>query len=241
MAWEKSIFLADTHGDLVCPKAVKVVKQFIEDWQPKHRVHLGDVWDFRSLRKGASPEERMEGISYDYSCGMELLDWFRPNFLTMGNHDFRLWRAAQESSNGILADLCAVKAQDTEDELRKMRIKWVPWRVTERLKIGKLTLIHGFLSSMHPAKAHHERFGSCIFGHVHSPSDYEARHIDNGSAHAVGTLAQIDKMTYADAHPAKLGWRQGFAYGMHNTKTGDFKIWQVTKNGSDWISPLGIL
>jgi len=62
-----------------------------------------------------------------------------------------------------------------------------------------------------------------------------------GSAHAVGTLAQIDKMTYADAHPAKLGWRQGFAYGMHNTKTGDYKIWQVTKNGSDWISPMGTL
>ena len=72
--WEKSIFIADTHGDLVCPDAVKVVKQFIEDWKPKHRIHLGDVWDFRALRKGASPEERMEGISYDYSCGVELLN-----------------------------------------------------------------------------------------------------------------------------------------------------------------------
>jgi hypothetical protein len=138
MAWEKSIFLADTHGDLVCPEAVKVVKRFMDDWQPKIRVHLGDAWDFRSLRKGASPEERMEGISYDYSCGMELLDWYRPNMLTMGNHDARLWRAAEESSNGILADLCTLKAQDTEDELRKRKIKWVPWKVTDRFKIGNL-------------------------------------------------------------------------------------------------------
>jgi len=241
MAWEKSIFLADTHGDLVCPKAVKVVKQFIEDWQPKHRVHLGDVWDFRSLRKGASPEERMEGISYDYSCGMELLDWYRPNFLTMGNHDFRLWRAAQESSSGMLAELCAIKAQDTEDELRKMKIKWVPWNVSSYLSIGSLKLIHGFRATMYPAKAHFEHWGSCIHGHTHKPDIYHARHIDSGTAHSVGTLADMTQMSYADHHAAKLGWRNSFAYGLHNTKTNKHEIWQVVKEGNDWISPLGIL
>lgn len=241
MAWEKSIFMADSHGDLVCPKAIKVFKAFMEEWKPSIKVHLGDAWDFRAIRRSAGPEERAEGIRYDYNCGMELLDWYRPDYLTLGNHDHRLWRTAGETSNGVLADLCAQKAQETEDELRKMRIKWVPWKVTERFKIGKLSLIHGFHSSMHPAKAHWEKYGSVIFGHVHAPNDYEARSIDGGSAHAIGTMAQIDKMSYADAYTAKLGWRQGFAYGLHNTKTGDFKIWQVTKNGSDWISPHGIL
>jgi predicted phosphodiesterase len=239
--WEKSIFIADTHGDLVCPDAVKVVKRFIDSWQPKIRVHLGDVWDFRAIRRGASPEERMKGISYDYNCGFEFLEWYQPHFLTLGNHDHRLWRAATETSQGVLADLCSVKAQETEDRLRKLKIKWVPWKVTERLKIGNLSLIHGFHSSMHPAKAHHEKYGSSIFGHVHSPSDYEARHIDGGSSHAVGTLAKIDKMSYADSFTAKLGWRNGFAYGLHNTKTGAFKIWQIVKQGKDWVSPHGIL
>jgi len=239
--WEKSIFIADTHGDLVCPEAVGVVKKFIEDWKPKHRVHLGDVWDFRSIRRGASPDERMEGISHDYNCGMELLDWYRPNLLTMGNHDYRLWRAAHETSNGILADLCATKCQETEDKLRAMKIKWVPYEVGAYLSIGSLKLIHGFRSTMYPAKAHFENWGSCILGHVHKPDVYHARHIDGGTSHVVGTLADIKKMTYADHHAAKLGWRNSFAYGLHNTKTGKHEIWQVVKDGKDWISPMGKL
>jgi hypothetical protein len=243
MAWEKSIFISDTHGDLVCPDAVKVVKKFIEAWQPKHRVHLGDVWDFRSIRRGASPDERMEGISYDYNCGIELLDWYRPNYLTMGNHDFRLWRAASETSQGVLADLCAMKVQELEDKLRAMKIKWVPYKVNAYLTLpmGGLKLIHGFRSTMYPAKAHFEHWGDCIFGHVHKPDSHEARHIDGGKATAVGTLADISKMTYADMHAAKLGWRNSFHYGLHNTKTGKYELWPVTKDGKDWISPQGIL
>ena len=104
MAWEKSIFMADSHGDLVCPNAIKVFKKFMDDWKPKHRIHLGDVWDFRAIRRGAGNEERAEGIRYDYNCGIELLDWYRPNYLTLGNHDHRLWRAGGETSNGVLAE-----------------------------------------------------------------------------------------------------------------------------------------
>lgn len=243
MAWEKSIFISDTHGDLVCPNAVKVVKKFIEDWKPKHRVHLGDVWDFRSIRRGASPEERMEGISYDYTCGFELLEWYQPQYLTMGNHDYRLWRAAGETSQGVLADLCALKAQETEEKLRKLKIKWVPYNVSSYLQLpmGGLKLIHGFRATMYPAKAHFENWGDCIFGHVHKPDSYAARHIDGGKATAVGTLADITKMSYADFHAAKLGWRNSFHYGIHNTKTGKYELWPVTKDGSDWISPQGIL
>lgn len=53
MAWEKSIFIGCTHGDLVCNDNIKVFRKFMDDWKPKHRVHLGDAFDFRAIRKGA--------------------------------------------------------------------------------------------------------------------------------------------------------------------------------------------
>lgn len=220
-----------------------MVKQVLAEWKPKWRVHLGDAWDFRALRKKAEAEERAEGISYDYNCGFELLEWYRPHFLTMGNHDYRLWRAAKETSNGVMADLCASLAEDAEEKLRKLRIQWCPYAVDQflQLPMGGPKLIHGFKSSMYPAKAHFDVWGSCLFGHVHRPDSYEARHIDGGKAYALGTLANLKKMTYADHHAAKLGWRQSFRIGQHNTKTGSWNSWEITKEDGKWMSPMGIL
>jgi hypothetical protein len=48
-------------------------------------------------------------------------------------------------------------------------------------------------------------------------------------------------MTYADRTPAKLAWRQGWFYGMINSKTGQWNAWHVINEGGQWISPMGIL
>jgi predicted phosphodiesterase len=241
MAWEKSIFMADSHGDLVCRKTLKKFYEFMDDWKPKHRVHLGDVWDFRALRMGASNEDRADSIKYDYNCGIELLTEFKPTMLTLGNHCDRLWRIASEHSNRTLADLAAQKVDETEDFFRKQRIQWTPWKINKRFKIGNLSISHGFKTGMNHAKAMHSMFGSSIYGHVHSPSDYIANHIDSGSSHSVASMADIDKMTYADHHGAKLGWRKGWAYGLHNTKTGAFRIYHATVEDGVIVSPQGIL
>tara|TARA_R110000868_G_scaffold84282_1_gene237649 strand:+ start:677 stop:1414 length:738 start_codon:yes stop_codon:yes gene_type:complete len=243
MAWEKSIFIGCTHGDLVCPDAVSVLKQFLAEWKPKHRIHLGDLWDFRGLRGGANPEERAEDIRYDYNCGIELLDFYKPQILTLGNHDHRIWRVAKETSNGVLADLMAKFCDDAETDLRKRRIKWSPWGVEQGIQfpIGNIWLNHGYSSTMYPAKKAFEEFGDSASAHVHKPSRYEARHKKGGKAFTVGTMADIKKMSYANGYPAKLGWRNSFEYGMHNTKTGAWQSWSVVKEGKDWISPLGVL
>jgi len=243
MAWEKAIYVGDNHGNLVCPKAVKVVQRFIEDWKPQHRVHVGDLWDFGGLRKKASAEEKQMGISHDYNCGLEFLDWFKPQLLLLGNHDWRLWRASEEFSEGVLADLCRMQAEKAEDTLRERRIEWRQYGVSQflTLPMGGPKFIHGYRSTMYPAKAHFENWGECILGHVHKPDRYQARHIDGGKSIALGCLADLSKLTYADHTPAKLGWRQGFAYGIHNTKTGAWEAWDVINKDGQWISPQGIL
>lgn len=241
--WEKAIYVADNHGDLSCPETEKIIKDFVKTWKPKWRVHLGDVWDFRALRKKACAEERATGITFDYNCGLQFLDWFKPTHLLLGNHDFRLWRAADEFSEGVLADLCRKQANEAEDALRKRRIEWRQYHVRNflQLPMGGPKFLHGYRSTMYPAKAHFENWGPCVVGHVHKPDTHEARHVDGGTAMALGCVADLAKLSYADHTPAKLGWRQGFGYGIHNTKTGAWKAWHVIKEGKDWISPMGAL
>lgn len=242
--WEKFIAISCTHGDLFDPKVKPVLQSFIADWKPHHRIHLGDLFDLRALRRNVSPDERQEGIAYDYSCGIELLDWFKPHYLTLGNHDHRIWRAADElATHGVLAEAMRKLAEDTEESFRKRKIKWVHYAVDQHIKLpcGGPLFLHGYRSTMYPAKSHFENWGDCVLGHVHKPDHYEARHINGGKAFTVGTLADISKMRYADATPAKLGWRQSFIYGMINKRTGKWHGWQVINEGGEWISPHGIL
>lgn len=244
MSWEKAIFVGCSHGDLIDPSAESAVLAFIKNWKPKWRVHLGDFLDLRALRKKADPDERQEGIQWDYQEGFRFLDAYKPTHLTLGNHDHRIWRAASELSvHGVLAEAMRKLAEDTEDRFRKMRVEWRQWGVEQymQLPMGGPKFLHGYRSTMYPAKALYENYGPSICAHVHKPDHHEARHIDGGKAYTVGTLADIKRMTYADAHPAKLGWRQSFLYSIHNTKTGAWHAWPVINEGGDWISPHGVL
>ena len=132
--WETFTAIGCSHGNHIDRNAEKVAKDFVADWKPKHRIHLGDLWDLAALRKGASPEERQEQMSYDYNCGMELLDWYQPQYLTLGNHDFRLWRAAKEyASHTLLADgsiglACSVAFPSVNHSLAsRQRVKCLNW------------------------------------------------------------------------------------------------------------------
>ncbi|MEY5012426.1 MAG: hypothetical protein RLY69_141 [Verrucomicrobiota bacterium] len=243
MAYKKFIVAADNHGGLVSAEAMRKFLAFADDWKPHHRIHLGDLWDFSPLRRGASPEEKADGISEDYQAGLEFLDAYRPNFLTLGNHDDRIWMHSTRCADGMLREHCAKLAEASEEEFKKRKIAWVPYHVGKFLRMpeGGPKLIHGFRATMYPAKAHFENWGACLHGHVHKPDTYTARHIDGEASFSVGCLANINALSYADRTPAKLAWRNGWLYGMINDRTGAWQAWHVIKEGMNWISPMGIL
>lgn len=243
MNFTKWIAAADNHGGLACPKAVKVLLAFAQTWKPKHRVHLGDNWDFSPLRRGASQEEKADGIAEDYQAGIEFLDAYKPTHLTLGNHDDRIWMHSTHCADGILRERCAELAAASEEEFRKRKIQFCHYHVSKFLRMpeGGPKLIHGFRATMYPAKAHFENWGECIHGHTHKPDSYHARHVDGGGSMSVGCMADIDLMTYADRTPAKLAWRQGFVYGMTNNKTGAWHAWHATNQSGIWVSPHGTL
>jgi hypothetical protein len=243
MSYKKFLVAADNHGSLVSEEAKKKILDFAKSWKPNYKIHLGDLWDFSPLRRGCSPEEKADGISEDYQMGLEFLDAFKPDYLTLGNHDDRIWMNSTKCADGMLREHCAKLAQASEDEFRKRKIKWVPYHISKYLVLpeGGPKFIHGFKSSIHAAKAHYDGWGSVIHGHVHAPATYYARHIDGGMAFSVGCLADIEQMTYADRYQAKHGWRQGFLFGLINTKTGSWQAWHATNEDGIWVSPHGIL
>ena len=241
--FKKFIACGDNHGSLVSDEAVTKLMRFMGDWKPDYRIHLGDVRDFSPLRRGASQEEKAEGITEDFKAGLRFLDLFRPQFLTLGNHDDRVFQHATHCADGILRERCDELAGAIEREFTKRKITWCEYKVNKFLRMpeGGPKLIHGFRSTVYPAKAHHDNWGECLHGHCHTSDQYTARHIDGGKTFSIGCLADLDKLTYSDRQPAKLGHRNGFLYGIINTKTGDWNAWPVTKEQGDWISPQGQL
>ena len=241
--FKKFLVCCDNHGGLVSDEAVSKLLKFSADWKPDYRIHLGDVWDFSPLRRGASQEEKADGIAADFTAGLKFLDQFKPHYLTLGNHDDRVFQHASHCADGILRERCDDLAQTIEREFKKRKIQWCEYKVSQFLRMpeGGPKLIHGFRSTVYPAKAHYDNWGECLHGHCHTSDEHSARHIDGGKAFSVGCLADLDKLTYSDRQPAKLGHRNGFLYGIINTKTGSWNAWQVIKDQGDWISPQGLL
>ena len=241
--FKRFLVAADNHGSLVCNASIAKLMGFARTWKPDYRIHLGDVWDFSPLRRGASQEEKAAGIADDFIAGLRFLDDFRPNFLTLGNHDDRIYQHATHCADGILRERCEELVQASEREFRKRKITFCEYKVNKFLRMpeGGPKLIHGFRSTVYPAKAHHDNWGACLHGHCHTADEYTARHVDGGKSFSVGCLADLSLLTYSDRQPAKLGHRNGFLYGIINTKTGDWNAWQVTEQNGEWISPHGTL
>ena len=243
MSFKKFLVCGDNHGGLVSKEAVNKLLAFKKTWKPDHIIHLGDVWDFAPLRNGASQEEKADGIKEDYAAGLEFLDNLKPTHLTLGNHDDRIYQLADKCRDGILREACSALVDRTEEELRKRRILFTPYKVRAFLRMpeGGPKLIHGFRSTLYPAKAHHDNWGECLHGHCHTSDSHTARHVDGGKSFSVACLADLDKLTYSDRQPAKLGHRNGWLYGIIHTKTGRWNAWPVVKEDGHWISPQGIL
>src|SRR6476469_5531291 len=93
----------DNHGNEADKSAVKAFFEFNKWFKPEIRVHGGDCFNFAALRKGASDEEKREGIRQDVDAGIDFIKQFEPTHFLRGNHDERLWDASK-SDDGKLAD-----------------------------------------------------------------------------------------------------------------------------------------
>ncbi len=209
--------VADTHGDQLDPLMEDKFFRWVSEFKPKIRIHGGDLFDFRPLRNGASLDERQESMRADFEAGKAFLTrYFKEgvdNYLLLGNHDQRLWDAA-EGKDGVIADLAQKMIQDIEYLLRKHRVKWLPYDSRLGiLRLGQMKVIHGFKSGQNASAATAKIYGNVIHGHDHSQGCAPVENPEAPSlAMGTGCLCKID-MPYNARQTNKLRHQQGWVFG----------------------------
>jgi hypothetical protein len=232
---EKFLLGADNHGDEGDEHSLKAILEFKKDFRPTIIGHLGDCWDFRNLRKGASDDERAESLSEDWEAGECFLNHFlegaKQAFFLRGNHDERLWYF-RESATGLLRDYAGDGIKRVEAICRKLKAKMLPYDSALGVyKLGHLSLIHGYHAGLNAAAMHAKVYGNCCFGHVHSQETTAVPSLVPAEARSIGCLCNRD-MGYINAKTGKLRWAQGWAYG-YLFEDGTYQLFMTRKiNGN---------
>lgn len=238
MSWDKFIFSSDLHGDMADAGAVGAFHEFCKVWDPKKkaiRVFGGDLFDFRAIRKGASQEEKSESMRSDVEAGMMFLERYRPKHYLRGNHCERLWELAE--TTGVQADYAQYACMDIESKCKRLKINMLPYHKRHGiLKIGHLKMLHGFASGVNAARVTGIVYRSCLFGHIHAILEHSIPDLDHCVARSVGCLCQLD-MPYNARHVNTLRQAHGWAYGLINSKTGSYKVWQAERTDDSWLLP----
>jgi len=240
MIWERFIFASDNHGDHGDRHAIDILIRYCDLWKPSIRIHGGDNFDFRPLRRKASEEERRELIRADFDAGMQFLDRFKPTHFLRGNHDERLYDLSI-TNNGIRSEYATSLIDELEGVLASLKTKTLPYdKRLGVLELGKLRAIHGYCHGVTAARKNALTYGSVISGHTHGIQVASVEGIDNRVGRVVGCLCDLD-MEYSRATMASLVHRHGFMSGVVNKKTGEYHVWQAEEINGTWILPSDIV
>ena len=235
----------DAHGDMASKESVTALEKHIKDFKPDHRICLGDMFDLRSLRKGVSNQdsEHYDTLVSDLTMGYSMLERLRPTVFLNGNHEYRLYRVAEEAANGIVRQYAAEGIEKLETYLRKMGCKVYPYHYQKGVHtLGKVAFIHGYSASQAAVKQSAEVYsppgGATVMGHLHRIEAVHAVRHGGAQGYSGGCLASIPALTYASLRHATMRWANGWLYGLISTrKGGGFKIWQAEKVDGVWIHP----
>lgn len=228
---KRFIAVADSHAAKINPHCENAVMDFIKDFRPTVRIHLGDAWDLEALREGATPQEQEASIKEDFDEAKRFLYRYykggEENYYLEGNHDrVRIERFAR-SRQAIVQEAAA-------DALRQMtaiqrRCKCVVLPYDSRLgvlRLGHLKAVHGYASGETAVRKHARVYGNVLLGHIHTIESVPVENPDGpAEARAIGALCHID-MSYNSRQLNKLRHANGFAYG-YLFEDGSYQILQA--------------
>lgn len=230
------VAIGDTHGDHIDPLAIREAMGFTEWWKPKIRLHLGDAFDLRWLRSGASATERAEDVKADIAAGLELLKAYRPDHFIFGNHEHRMQRALSSTSGEVRAFVCEIL--EKIDKAVGDRCQQYRYGVRDGVvTLGDTKFIHGYRHGITAARQTAIEYGNVVFGHTHGVDAASVgRYPERVVGRTIGCLCKL-QMDYAVTQPGSLRWSHGFCYGTTNTATGRTTVWQAEKQGGEWNFP----
>ena len=232
---KKFIFASDLHGDEQDAYAVRALKAATDDYKPHYRIFGGDLMDAKPLRRGASREERGQGMKADWKAGIKFLHNWKPTHALMGNHDKRIYDLA-EAKNGIETEYAQTGTRELEKAYAEVGCQWKPYHKRSVWKFGDLSFLHGFYHGANATRQHSSVYGSCIFGHIHAVDQYTAPSMKRRVAMSAGCLCSLD-MKWSAHIPGTLRHNHGFIMGVINEKTGGWSAWQIEKVDKKWVIP----
>jgi predicted phosphodiesterase len=237
---KRFVVVADSHGDMLDPEVAKALFAFLEDWKPEIRVHAGDAWDFRNLRRGAHDDEKAASLVDDWEAGTDFLTRFfaggTENHFLRGNHDERLWMFAR-SATGLLRDYAHDGIKRVEALMRKCKARMLPYDAAAGvLRLGELRVVHGYHAGIGAARAHASVYRNVIFGHTHTIETSAIASLEPCEARSIGCLCMRD-MDYINAKTGKLRWGQGWASGILHGN-GTYTLNQIRKIDGRFVAPV---
>lgn len=242
MKGEPFIIIGDPHGDQVCPVTSKALFDFLKDFKPTYRFHVGDNWDFRNLRRGATDDEKAESLADDWAMGTDFMRRFfdggKVNHFLRGNHDERIYKF-RESCSGVLRDYAEDAIKRLEGVVRQSRAKMLPYDARLGiLRVGEMKMVHGYTSGKNALARHAAIYGQVILGHIHTAESYPVES-DQGpkEARSIACICKTD-MSYNQHQPNKLRHRNGWASGLL-FDDGTYQLHQTIRINDQFYAPSG--
>lgn len=224
------VVLGDTHGDQLDPEAGRVALEFVEDFKPDIRVHLGDAFDFRWLRRGASDGEVNEGVKADIEAGLDFLTKYKPTHFLLGNHDHRLYEAIQDPA-GVVRHAAAQIAEHIAEQLGPRCVIYPHCKRRGVMRLADYSIVHGYCTGSNAVHKTAATYGNVLMGHVHRVASSPAGGLENRVGYSIGCLCKLD-MDYTRKAMNTLEWEHGFAYGVIDN--GRAIVFQAAPKAGRW-------
>lgn len=229
------IIVSDIHGSERDEASCNAAVAFAKDFRPDIGVINGDLFDFASLRRGASDSERAQSLAEDWDAGEEFGHRFfrhcKERHFLLGNHDTRVYDLL-ENTDGRLKDHGRDCVAKLEGWAKIQRAKLYPYDSRLGvLALGHLNVVHGFHCGASACANHSRIYGNVVFGHVHSIESFQTPGLSQQEARAIGCMCKLD-LGYINHKTAKLRWANGFVAGLL-FPDGSYTLFQARKiNGT---------
>lgn len=235
----KFVAVGDNHGDMVDKDVASEFFKFLRWFSPDEVIHLGDNFDFRSIRRGAGRKEEDESLVADVKAGKDFISRTQPTVFLNGNHDDRLDQIINGSTHGMMVDYCHDLQQNIRSHLKKNGCKKI-YDYHADLGVhtlGKVKFVHGYTCGKDAVEEHAIHFadqgGALIMGHLHSIQQVNAKKHNGAVGFSGGCLCQKKAMAYAKNRLGTSKWGSGWTYGF--VQGNDWKVWQAHRVGKKFI------
>jgi hypothetical protein len=241
MKYQTFVAVGDNHGDKVDPVAFDGFKQFLKEFKPQHRVHLGDCFDFRSIRRGVSVADREshETLDDDIACGYDFINMLKPTAFLYGNHEDRLSQLCNNSPVGAIRSYAEKVDEEIKSHLKANKCRSIyPYHADLGVhRIGPIAFVHGYTCNRYAIEEHATHYGSpsgaVIMGHIHRIGSANAKKHGGVVGFSGGCMCIKREMLYAKTRLATSQWGLGWTYGV--IEGNEWKVWQAHRFNDGWI------